>query len=116
MHEIGAVHAAAAGFLQQLAGRPVRQVTLGLGPGVDPEVVASAWRSATAGGPAESAEVIWNAQPNLLSCLGCGLDYRGSKLDRCPACAADGLVIAPAPEVAVLGWTAGEPVSRSPRR
>lgn len=104
MHEVGAVHAAAATFLARVAGHPVRQVTIGLGPGVDPETVSSAWRSATQGSIAELAEVVWEAQPDLLSCFGCGLDYRGSKLDRCPACGGNGLVVEPAPEVAVLGW------------
>lgn len=104
MHEIGAVHAAAVGFLPEVAGQPVRRVTLGLGPGVDPDVVDTTWRSAVQDSPAATAEVIWSRQQDLLRCLGCLTDYRGGKLDRCPSCGSDGLVIEAAPEVAVIEW------------
>jgi Hydrogenase expression/synthesis hypA family. len=107
VHEIGAVHAASAGFLTEVAGRLVRQVTVALGPDVDADVVDTTWRMATKDSSAADAAVIWTRLDDLLSCLGCGQDFRGTKLDRCPVCGSDGLVIEPAEEVTVVGWLPG---------
>ena len=107
MHEIGAVHAASAGFLTEVAGRPVRQVTVALGPDVDADVVDTTWRMATKDSSAADAAVIWTRLDDLLSCLDCGRDFHGTKLDRCPVCGSDGLVIEPAEEVTVVGWLPG---------
>ncbi|MCK2216950.1 hydrogenase maturation nickel metallochaperone HypA [Actinomadura sp. ATCC 31491] len=109
MHETGLIRAAVAAVVTAAGGRRVLHVTLALGPGVGPDAAEQAWRQAAAGGPAEGARLAWRRARDGLACLGCGRDYPGDRLTRCPDCGGDGLVVSPAPEVEIVTWTAAPP-------
>lgn len=108
MHERGPVTGAVAALLAATRNRSVAAVTVALGPGMDPAAARTAWSTAAAGTAVEAATVTWSAAPDALRCLGCGRDYTGDRLTACPGCGGDGLVIAPAPAVAVMAWRLGE--------
>lgn len=108
MHETGLLHAAVAALADAADGRPIAEVTLAIGPGVDPDAAAHAWSAAVPGTPAAQAAVTWIRAEDGLTCLTCGRDYTGDRLSRCPRCAGNGLVVAPAPEIEILGWSDGQ--------
>lgn len=105
MHETGLLFAAVAQLTDATGHRPLSRVELAIGPGVDPGAAAQAWQRAAKGGPAEHATVAWTSATDILACLGCGEEYSGDRLTRCPVCGADGLVTSPAPEIEIAGWT-----------
>ena len=103
MHERAAVSAALNGLMDETGGRLTR-VVAALGPGVDQAVVTGIWEETVADTPAAAAELICEVSFNTMRCFGCQTDYPGSKLEQCPACGDDGLVVATAPEFEVLSW------------
>lgn len=105
MHEAGLLRGAVAALVEAGAGRPVRTVVLAIGPGVDLDAAVAAWQSATAGTGLAGSRVDWQRAADRLRCFDCGHEYDGRPLDPCPACGADGLVVAPADELAVVDWT-----------
>ena len=104
MHEVGLLKAAVAEVVARTADEPPGHVVLAIGPGVDQGAAAAAWEDAAAGTPIALAEVAWQQAMDVLRCLECGTTYEGRKLDRCPSCAGDGLVVRPAPELAIEDW------------
>ncbi|MHB9863569.1 hydrogenase maturation nickel metallochaperone HypA [Streptomyces sp. YIM S03343] len=104
MHEAGLVAAAVCALASAVDGRPLRKVTLAIGPGVDPGAARHAWEHATAGSPAAQTMVTWARASDTLTCFDCGRDYPGDRLTPCPDCGADGLVTRPAPEVEILDY------------
>jgi Zn finger protein HypA/HybF involved in hydrogenase expression len=104
MHEIGLLHAAVAELTARCDTDAVRQVRVAIGPDVDRAVAEAAWANAAAGTPAEGAVVTWERALNTLCCLDCGGLYPGGRLDRCPRCGGDGLVVDAAPELALEDW------------
>lgn len=106
MHETGLLQAAVAALLDASAGRPVRSVVIALGPGVDPDSAAAAWHSAAAGTCLDASVVEWQRATDRLRCFTCGREYDGQHhLDPCPSCGANGIVVAPADELAIIDWT-----------
>ncbi len=108
MHEAGLLNAAVAAVTAAAEGRPVLQITLAIGPGVEIAAAEQAWRQAAAGGVVEGATVTWRRAHDTLSCLACGHEYPGDRLTPCPLCGANGLVIAPAHEIEIVDWIAGQ--------
>jgi Zn finger protein HypA/HybF involved in hydrogenase expression len=91
--------------LQSLAGeQPIGAVEIALGPGVDQEEAALAWSALTDGTPLAAAHVTWEQSSDLLRCSGCGHEYTGDRLEVCPYCGADGVVIEAAPPVSLGHW------------
>lgn len=105
MHEIGLVTATAAALARDAGGVHVGSVHVALGSRVNLEVAAAAWSEAVAGTALAGAHVIWEPAFDELCCFTCGRVYAGRALDPCPDCGADGLVVTPADEVAVVGWS-----------
>jgi len=103
MHERAAVTEALARMMDD-SGGSIARVVAAVGPGVDSDVVAGIWEEVVAGTPASEAELVCKPAFDLLRCLGCGSDFPGSKLDSCPECSGDGLVIRRAPEFEVRTW------------
>lgn len=101
MHEQGLLAAAAAALAETGV---ITEVTIAIGPGVDPDSAASAWRTAVRATPLAGAHVHWRRARDLLRCLDCAHEYRGDRLTRCPRCGQDGLVVEPAPELAIEDW------------
>ena len=101
MHERAAVADAVEAVNARAHGARVAAVSLETGPGVEPEHVAQYWRELSVGTPAAGATLSFGQALDELTCLGCANSYRGVELDPCPRCGADGLVVVPAPEVAV---------------
>ena len=85
-------------------GGPVREVEIALGPGVNREDAIRAWDAVSEDTPLANTHVIWEAAVNLLRCGDCGHEYTGDRLDSCPYCGADGVVIEPASPVSVGRW------------
>jgi len=108
MHEAGLLAAAVSALAAAVDGRPLRRVTLALGPGIDPDAARHAWQHATTGSLAAQAMVTWATAADTLTCLGCGRDYPGDRLAPCPVCGADGLVTRPAPEIEILDYATTE--------
>jgi len=104
MHERGMVSAAAANLIETVSGRSLSEVTVAIGPTVSAEIAAEAWMSAVLGTTAEQATVHWVGRSHVLACFLCGWEYAGDKLDVCPQCGGNGLVVAAAPEVEVEDW------------
>lgn len=105
MHELGLVSEAAARVLEGTEGRRLTSVVLGIGSGSEREIVAVAWAHVTAGTVAEAAAVTWVDVAHTLQCFPCGATYHGGKLDVCPSCGGNGLVVDAAPDFAVLDWS-----------
>jgi len=105
MHEAGLVRAAVATLDGAAAGRQVRTVVLAIGPGVDLDATAAAWRAAVTGTRLDGAQVEWRRAFDRLRCFTCGREYDGGPLELCPSCHHTGIVVAPAPELAALDWT-----------
>jgi Zn finger protein HypA/HybF involved in hydrogenase expression len=88
----------------------VSRVTLALSPETDAAVVEEAWRVVTSGTPVAAATLTCITQDHVLQCLECGAEYMGGKLSPCPSCGGNGLIIDPAPEVALDDWVVEEPL------
>ncbi|MFI7545189.1 hydrogenase/urease maturation nickel metallochaperone HypA [Actinoplanes sp. NPDC049599] len=105
MHETGLLRTAVAALVEASAGRPVRTVVLAIGPGVDPDTAAAAWQTAATGTCLAGSRVDWQRATDRLRCFTCGDEYSGEPLDPCRACGGNGIVVAPADELAVIDWT-----------
>ena len=106
MHEAGAVEEAAHRLIEHAAGAPVVAVTVRIGPGVQVDEAARAWRTAVEGSAVAAARVNWRRAYHLLRCPRCEDDYFGPASAHCPSCHANGVLIAETPLVAVTGWSA----------
>lgn len=105
MHERAPVTRAAAELLTEVGDTPVARVRVAIAPDVSLEIVADAWASATAGTPLDGVPVEWVPRHPALRCLDCGDVYAGGKLDPCPHCGGDGLVVEEVPIARVESWT-----------
>jgi hydrogenase nickel incorporation protein HypA/HybF len=93
--------------LQSLAnGEPIREVEISLGPGVDREDAARVWETLTEDTPLAGAHVVWEQALDVLRCGDCGHEYSGDRLESCPYCGGDGVVIEPAVPVSLGRWVA----------
>lgn len=98
MHERGPV-AAAIASLKDLAG--IERIEVALGPLMEAPVARAAWEHIVEGTDLEDVGVEWTRASDLLACLSCATEYRGEKLDTCPMCGGDGLVVEHALDVEV---------------
>jgi hydrogenase nickel incorporation protein HypA/HybF len=105
MHETGLLRTAVSALVEASAGQPVRTVLLAIGPGVDPESAAAAWHTAVNGTCLDNSHVEWQRATDRLRCFTCGHEYDGHRLDQCPRCDGNGIVVAPADELAIIDWT-----------
>ena len=104
MHEQGLM-AEVVETLQSLAdGESVGEVEIALGPGVDREDAERAWETVTEDTPLAGAHVVWEQALDLLRCGDCGHEYTGDRLESCPYCGGDGVVIEPAVPVSLGHW------------
>jgi hydrogenase nickel incorporation protein HypA/HybF len=85
-------------------GEPIAEVEIALGPGVHQEKAERAWDTLTADTPLADAHVTWEQALDLLRCRVCGHEYTGDRLESCPYCGGDGVVIEPALPVSVGHW------------
>jgi hydrogenase nickel incorporation protein HypA/HybF len=99
------LRSAVTALVEASGGRPVRSVVLAAGPGVDVESAAAAWRVAAGGTCLDGASVRWQRTVDVLRCFDCGREYDGQAVDPCPMCGGNGIVVAPADELAVVAWT-----------
>jgi hydrogenase nickel incorporation protein HypA/HybF len=91
--------------LQSLAyGESVEEVEIALGPGVDREDAARVWEILTEDTPLADTHVIWEQALDLMRCGDCGHEYTGNRLESCPYCGGDGVVIEPALAVSLGRW------------
>ncbi len=105
MHERAPVGTAAARLLAEIdPSDPPASITVALAPDVMADIAQDAWASATHGTVLETVEVEWVVRYPLLACLDCGVEYEGEKLDRCPTCGGDGLIVEDVPIAEVLPW------------
>ena len=104
MHETGIVAETAEHLRVISDGRRVGSVTLALGPGMDHAATVQAWEHVTSSGPLASAAVTWMERGHRLACLACTAEYEGDKLDPCPTCGADGLLVAAADDLTIVDW------------
>ncbi len=106
MHERAPVGMEAARLLTEIGdGDPPTAVTVAVAADVDLATARDAWESATAGTPLSGATVDWVVEKATLVCLTCATEYTGDKLDRCPACSGDGLIVDDPPIARVVGWS-----------
>jgi hydrogenase nickel incorporation protein HypA/HybF len=104
MHE-QELMAGALKVLQGLAdGESVGEVEVILGPGVEEKDAARVWASLTENTPLAAAHVTWERALDLLRCRDCGHEYTGDRLESCPYCGGDGVVIEPALPVSLGRW------------
>jgi hydrogenase nickel incorporation protein HypA/HybF len=101
---VGVVSEVAGRFLAAVEGRRVDEVILEIGPGVDRGAAESAWAHIVTGTAVAGALVLWEPVFDSLVCFRCSVTYHGGKLDVCPACGGNGLVIEHAPEIRVRSW------------
>lgn len=105
MHEAGLARAAVSAIIEASDGTPVRTVVLAAAAGVDIASASAAWQAAAAGTSLETTDLCWQRAADQLRCFACGREYEGARLDLCPVCGGNGLVIVPADELAVVSWT-----------
>lgn len=92
--------------LSSLAGaNRVGSVEIALGPGLDQGQAEAAWRDLTHGTSLADAHVTWERASDVLRCGECGHEYSGDRLDSCPYCGGDGLVVESAPRVSLGHWS-----------
>ncbi|HLU52081.1 MAG TPA: hydrogenase/urease maturation nickel metallochaperone HypA [Acidimicrobiia bacterium] len=103
MHEKELV-ASAIATLRRLCDGPIASVEIALGPGVDPHEAEMAWKALTDGTPLGEARVTWERAYDRLVCDLGGHEYTAEVMETCPYCGADGVVIEPAPPIAVVRW------------
>jgi hydrogenase nickel incorporation protein HypA/HybF len=108
MHERGAVADAVNDVVERSGGKPVSRVVLLLGSQVEPAAVELYWRELAAGTGAADAVLTCALALDELACTECGHSYFGTKIDPCPHCGGIGLVVSPAPEVAVARFVRTE--------
>ncbi len=101
MHERGRVEEAVNTLVALSRGRRVTEVEIVLGPGMLLSIAEPAWEELTAGTPAEGARVTWELARDTLRCMACDLEYPGDRLDACPMCGSDGMVVERVPEIAI---------------
>ena len=95
--------------LQSLAdGESVEEVEIALGPGVDREDAERTWRTLTEGTPLAGAHVVWEQALDVLRCGDCGREYTGDRLESCPYCGGDGVVIESSLPVSLGRWVVAE--------
>lgn len=106
MHERAPVTMEAAKLIKELAGTGTvpSEVTVEIAPDVIEATASDAWSSATHGTMLENASVTWRVRLPGLVCLTCETEYRGTKLDRCPKCSGDGLIVDDVPVAKVVSW------------
>ncbi|WP_322747996.1 MULTISPECIES: hydrogenase/urease maturation nickel metallochaperone HypA [unclassified Frankia] len=105
MHEAGLARAAVAALVEASAGAAVRTVVLAVGTGVDIDSAAAAWHGAATGTCLQASHVEWRTAVDRLRCFACVREYDGERLDVCPSCGGNGIVIAAADELTVVDWT-----------
>ena len=106
MHERAPIGREAARLLHQLSNDhpPPSAVTVAVATDVNLATARDAWESATAGTRLSDVPVEWVVHSATLVCLTCTGEYVGSKLDRCPACGGNGLIINDPPTARVVSW------------
>ncbi|MCK9930277.1 hydrogenase maturation nickel metallochaperone HypA [Frankia sp. Mgl5] len=105
MHEAGLARSAVSAIAEASEGTPVRTVVLAAAAGVDIASATAAWQSAAAGTCLENTHLSWEHAADRLRCFACGHEYDGARLDPCPSCGGNGLVVTAADELAVVSWT-----------
>jgi Zn finger protein HypA/HybF involved in hydrogenase expression len=96
VHERGPI-ASAIASLEGL-DRPQR-IEVALGPSMERSVAVAAWEHLVDGTALGDVAVEWTSAFDLLACLVCSAEYRGEKVDTCPECGGDGLIVEPALDV-----------------
>lgn len=111
MHERAPVGMEVAKLLAELgdAAASPSTVTVAVAADVDLDIARDAWESAADGTLLAGIPVEWVVQPALLVCLSCERQYPGGKLDRCPECGGDGLIVENPPTVEALSWSLPTP-------
>lgn len=103
MHEKELVESAIA-TLRRLCDGPLAWVEIALGPEVDTHEAELAWKTVTDGTDLGDAHITWERAYDRLVCDAAGHEYTGEAMEACPYCGADGVVIEPAPPIAVVRW------------
>lgn len=107
MHERAPVGMEAARLLAELDDAAVSPttVTVAIAADVDLDIARDAWESATDGTLLAGVPVEWVVRSARLACLTCEHEYPGGKLDRCPECGGDGLIVEKPPTAEALSWS-----------
>jgi Zn finger protein HypA/HybF involved in hydrogenase expression len=101
MHERAAVANALRQVVERSGRSSVTRVVLNVGADLQPETVQLYWRELARGTNAADASLEIERAADVLVCTSCAKRYFGTKLDCCPRCGSDGLIVEAAPEVAV---------------
>jgi len=107
MHERAPISMEAAKLLAELGetSTPPSGVTVALASDVNVDIARDAWESATDGTILEGVPIEWVFRAATLACLACGHNYSGDKLDQCPECGSDGLIIEDPPIAGIVSWS-----------
>lgn len=104
MHETELVDSALGTLIRLTGGVAPRSVEVALGPGVDRHEAEIAWKELTDDTSFADTHVTWEQASDLMVCEREGHRYAGDAMATCPYCGADGVVIEPAPPIAVGHW------------
>lgn len=107
MHERAPISMEAAKLLSELGetSAPPSAVTVALASDVIVDIARDAWESATDGSILDGVPIKWVFRTATLTCLACGHNYSGAKLDLCPECGGDGLIVQDPPVAEVVSWS-----------
>ena len=107
MHERAPISMEAAKLLAELGETtvPPSAVTVALASDVIVDIASDAWESATNGSILAGVPIEWVFRAATLACLACGHNYSGDKLDQCPECGGNGLIIEAPPIAEVVSWS-----------
>ena len=118
MHERAPISGVVADLERRHRESPLAAAEIAVGPTIDLSVAEAAYELMVQGTDLAAVAITWTRALDMLACFSCGWEFQGQKVDLCPSCGGLGLVVDPAPEVALGRLEPGvsELVGRLPKR
>lgn len=101
MHERASIARVVADLDRRHRESPLTAAEIAVGPTVDLSVAEAAYELMVQGTDLASIAITWTRALDMLACFSCGWEFQGQKVDLCPSCGGLGLVVDPAPAVAL---------------
>lgn len=101
MHERAPIAEVVADLERRHRKAPLTAAEIAVGPTIDLSVAEAAYELMVQGTDLATVAITWTRALDMLACVSCGWEFEGHKVDLCPSCGGLGLVVDPAPAVAL---------------